>query len=87
MSIADFKIKIELLQPQLKAKNEQIMEALVEVEKDQKIANEKEKVASEEAKIVEAKKADAKVIADDAEKDSSTRKDRLEDYQRADHRY
>jgi S1-C subfamily serine protease len=62
----------------LKAKNEQIMEALVEVEKDQKIANEKEKVVSEEAKVVEAKKADAKVIADDAEKDLALAKPELE---------
>ena len=35
------------------------MEALVEVDRDQKIANEKEKVVSEEAKVVEVKKADA----------------------------
>lgn len=59
ISIADFKIKIEHLQPQLKAKNEQIMEALIQVEKDSKIANEKEKIVSEEALIVQAKKADA----------------------------
>jgi dynein heavy chain len=32
VSIAEFKIKIEVLQPQLKAKNEQILEALVQVE-------------------------------------------------------
>lgn len=78
VSIADFKVKIEVLQPQLKAKNEQILEALVEVEKDQKIANEKEKFVSEEAKIVEAKKADAKIIADDAEKDLAAAKPELE---------
>jgi hypothetical protein len=59
ISIAEFKIKIEHLQPQLKAKNLQIMEALVEVEKDQKIANEKEISVSEEAKKVSIKKADA----------------------------
>lgn len=35
------------------------MEALVEVEKDSKIANEKEKVVSEEAAVVAVKKADA----------------------------
>lgn len=35
------------------------MEALVQVEKDSKIANEKEKVVSEEAKIVNAKKIEA----------------------------
>lgn len=54
------------------------MEALVEVEKDQKIANEKERVVSEEAKVVEAKKADAKIIADDAEKDLAAAKPELE---------
>jgi hypothetical protein len=35
------------------------MEALVEVEKDSKIANEKERVVSEEAKNVSIKKAEA----------------------------
>jgi hypothetical protein len=35
------------------------MEALIEVEKDSKIANEKEKVVSEEAKVVNAKKVEA----------------------------
>jgi dynein heavy chain, axonemal len=78
VSIADFKIKIEHLQPQLKAKNEQIMEALVEVEKDSKIANEKEKVVSEEAKVVSVKKADAQLIADDAERDLALAKPEME---------
>lgn len=59
ISIADFKIKIEVLQPQLKAKNDEILQALIEVEKDSKIANEVEKVASEEAKIVNVKKMEA----------------------------
>ncbi len=54
------------------------MEALVEVERDSKIANEKEKLVSEEAKIVEAKKADAQVIADEAEKDLALAKPELE---------
>lgn len=35
------------------------MEALITVEKDSKIANEKEKVVSEEAKIVNIKKMEA----------------------------
>ncbi len=35
------------------------MQALIEVEKDSKIANEVEKVASEEAKIVNVKKMEA----------------------------
>jgi len=54
------------------------MEALVEVEKDSKIANEKERVVSEEAKLVEVKKADAKLIADDAERDLALAKPELE---------
>ena len=54
------------------------MEALVEVEKDQKIANEKEISVSEEAKIVSVKKADAQIIADDAEKDLAAAKPELE---------
>ena len=41
------------------ANNQQIMEALVEVEKDQRIANEIEKVVSIEAQLVSVKKADA----------------------------
>jgi len=40
----------------LKAKNEQILEALIVLEKDSKIANEKEIQVSEEAKIVDQKK-------------------------------
>jgi len=35
------------------------MEALIQVEKDSKIANEVEKVVSEDAKIVNAKKIEA----------------------------
>lgn len=78
VSIADFKIKIEELQPQLKAKNEQIMEALVQVEADSKVANEYERIASEEAKIVNAKKMEAQAIAEDAERDLSAAKPELE---------
>jgi dynein heavy chain len=54
------------------------MEALVEVEKDSKIANEKERVVSEEAQKVSVKKADAQIIADDAEKDLALAKPELE---------
>jgi Microtubule-binding stalk of dynein motor len=54
------------------------MEALVEVEKDQKIANEKEISVSEEAKAVAIKKADAQVIADDAQKDLAAAKPELD---------
>ena len=78
ISIAEFKIKIEELQPQLKAKNEQILEALVLVERDSKIANEVEKVASEEAKLVNIKKTEAQAIAEDAERDLSAAKPELE---------
>ncbi len=54
------------------------MEALVEVEKDQKIANEKEIMVSDEAKVVAVKKADAQVIADDAQKDLAAAKPELD---------
>jgi dynein heavy chain len=69
LSIADFKIKIEELQPQLIKKNEEISKALVIVAQDKKVADEKERVVSEEAKIVGAKKAEAEEIANEAQKD------------------
>ena len=51
---------------------------MVEVEKDSKIANEVEKLASEEAKIVNMKKMEAQAIAEDAERDLSAAKPELE---------
>lgn len=69
LSIADFKIKIEELQPQLIKKNEEISKALVVVAADKKVADEKEKVVSEEAKEVNKKKVEAEEIANDAQRD------------------
>jgi len=69
VSIADFKVKIEELQPKLVTKNQEISEALVVVAQDKKVADEKERVVSEEAKEVNIKKMEAKEIADDAERD------------------
>ena len=54
------------------------MEALVQVEIDSKIANEKEKLASEEAKIVNIKKTEAMSIAEDAERDLAIAKPELD---------
>ena len=64
--IADFKVLLTELQPQLQKKNEELKVALEEVNADKKIANEKEKVVSKEAEIVNVKAAEAKEIADDA---------------------
>lgn len=47
-NIAEFKIKITELQPQLKEKNEKIIESLVIVDAETKQANEKERVVSEQ---------------------------------------
>lgn len=51
-NIAEMKIKLTDLQPKLAKKNEELKVALEQVNKDKKIANEKEKVVSADAEIV-----------------------------------
>lgn len=66
-SIAELKIKLAEMQPQLLKKNEEIKIALEKVNADKKVANEKEKVVSAEAEIVNKKAVEAQAIADDAQ--------------------
>jgi len=77
-SIAELKIKLTELQPQLAKKSEELKVALVKVNADKAIANEKEKVVSAEAEIVNKKASEAKAIADDAEADLNAAKPELE---------
>lgn len=68
-SIAELRIKLTDLQPKLLLKNEELKVALVKVNADKQIANEKERVVSAEAEIVNKKASEAKAISDDAEAD------------------
>jgi dynein heavy chain len=77
-SIAELKIKLTELQPQLAKKSEELKVALVKVNADKAIANEKEKVVSAEAEIVNKKASEAKAISDDAEADLNAAKPELE---------
>lgn len=77
-SIAELKIKLTELQPQLAKKNEELKVALVRVNADKAIANEKERVVSAEAEIVNKKASEAKAISDDAEADLNAAKPELE---------
>lgn len=62
----------------LQKKNEDLKVALDRVNADKKIANEKEKVVSLEAEIVNKKAVEAKAISDDAEADLNAAKPELE---------
>ncbi len=77
-SIAELKIKLADLQPQLVKKSEELKVALVKVNEDKTIANEKERVVSAEAEIVNKKAVEAKAISDDAEADLNAAKPELE---------
>jgi len=77
-NIAELKIKLADMQPKLKVKNEELAVALEVVNRDKAIADEKEKVVSAEAEIVNKKATEAKAIADDAEADLAAAKPELE---------
>ena len=77
-NIAELKIKLAEMQPILEKKNAELKVALVQVNKDKEAADEKEKVVSAEAAIVETKAAEATEIANDAEADVSAAKPILE---------
>jgi dynein heavy chain len=71
------------MQPILESKNKELEEALVIVNKDKAIADEKEQVVSAEAVVVNKKASEAKAIADDAEADLALAKPELEAAERA----
>jgi dynein heavy chain len=81
--IADLKVKLAEMQPKLVVKNEELAVALVKVNADKEIADQKEKVVSAEAEIVGKKAAEAKEIQDDAEADLAAAKPELEKAQKA----
>jgi len=68
-NIAELKVSIAEMLPNLDKKNAELKVALVQVNKDKEAANEKEAVVSAEADIVNKKAAEAQEIADDAEAD------------------
>mmetsp|Transcript_106840 Transcript_106840/g.147888 ORF Transcript_106840/g.147888 Transcript_106840/m.147888 type:complete len:101 (+) Transcript_106840:1548-1850(+) len=65
-NIADFKIKITELQPQLKEKNEKIIESLVIVDAETKQANEKERIVSEQEYNLQGIMEETEKIANEA---------------------
>lgn len=77
-SIAELRVKLTELQPLLQKKNEDLKVALDRVNADKKVANEKEKVVSLEAEVVNKKAVEAKAISDDAEADLNAAKPELE---------
>lgn len=66
-SIADLRVTITKMLPELAKANEELAVTLVEVNKDKAIADEKDKVVSAEKEIVEAEAAETKIIKDDAD--------------------
>jgi dynein heavy chain, axonemal len=82
-NIAELKIKLADMQPKLVVKNEELKVALVQVNADKAIADEKEAVVSQEAEIVGKKAAEAKAIKDDAQADLDAAKPELEAAQKA----
>ena len=77
-NIAELKIKLAEMQPILEQKNEELKVALVVVNADKEVADQKERVVSAEAEIVNKKASEAKAIADDAEEDLAKAKPELE---------
>ncbi len=66
------------MQPLLQKKNEDLKVALERVNADKIVANEKEKVVTQEAEVVNKKATEAKAISDDAEADLNAAKPELE---------
>jgi dynein heavy chain len=76
-NIAELNVKLTEAAPKLAAKNEELAVALVKVNADKEVADEKEKLVSGEAEIVNKKAEEAKAIADDAEADLALAKPEL----------
>lgn len=68
-SIADLKVNITKMLPELAKANEELAVTLKQVEKDKAIADEKDRVVSAEKEIVEKSAAEAKVVKDEADSD------------------
>jgi dynein heavy chain, axonemal len=68
-SIAELKVNITAMLPQLAKSNEELAITLTQVNKDKAIADEKDRLVSAEKEIVEKAAAEAKVIKDDADSD------------------
>jgi dynein heavy chain, axonemal len=68
-NIAELKITLAEMQPQLVLSNEKLKETLIVVNRDKAIADEKERLAMIDQQVVQTKAAEAKVVKDDADED------------------
>ena len=68
-NIAELKIKLAEMQPQLVISNEELASTLIVVNKDKAVADEKERLAMIEQQIVQEKASEAKSVKDDADSD------------------
>lgn len=68
-SIADLKVNITKMLPELAKANEELAVTLKQVDRDKTIADEKDRVVSAEKEIVEKSAAEAKVVKDEADSD------------------
>jgi hypothetical protein len=66
-SIADLKVTITKMLPELAKANEELAVTLTQVNKDKAIADEKDRLVSGEKVLVEKAAAEAKVIKDEAD--------------------
>lgn len=66
-SIADLKVTITKMLPELAKANEELAVTLTQVNKDKAIADEKDAVVSAEKEVVEKSAAEAKIIKDEAD--------------------
>jgi dynein heavy chain len=81
-SIADLKVNITKMLPELAKANEELAVTLKQVDKDKAIADEKDRVVSAEKEIVEKSAAEAKVVKDEADSDLAQAMPMLEQAQK-----
>jgi len=68
-NIAELKVTLAEMQPQLVLSNEKLKETLIVVNRDKAVADEKERLAMIDQQVVQTKAAEAKVVKDDADED------------------
>lgn len=81
-SIAELKVNITNMLPELAKANEELAVTLKQVDKDKAIADEKDRVVSAEKEIVEKSAAEAKVVKDEADSDLAQAMPMLEQAQK-----
>jgi len=68
-NIAELKVTLEAMKPELEASNVKLKETLEVVNRDKAVADEKERLAMIDQQVVQQKAAEAKVVKDDADED------------------